>query len=461
MKVTFCGAARMVTGSCYLLQVDGKQYLIDCGMFQGSKEITRLNYKPFLFEPADISAVFLTHSHIDHSGLLPKLVRGGFKGKIYSTSASADLCRIMLEDSAHVQEMEAMHENRRRQRAGLETRKVLYNQKDVIQTNKRFRPVSYDAMFKVDENITIRFIEAGHILGSSSIEVYATENEITQKLVFSGDVGQWDAPIVKDPNPADSADYVFIESTYGDRLHEGSALREEKLMEYIWHTYKKGGKLLIPSFAVERTQELLYSLKKLFLEDKIPKDMKVFLDSPLAIKATEVFKQHREVYDKETLALSKNPFSFPQLKYLLTAEDSMTLNTINKPCIVIAGSGMCNAGRIRHHLKHGLWDQKNTVLIVGYQANGTLGRFLVDGFKKVRMMGTEVRVGAEVFTIDSFSAHGDYRDLVRWLTTLKEKPDTVFIMHGEEKSSLALEKKFYVKGFKSYIPKIGETINLL
>jgi len=461
MKVTFCGAARIVTGSCYLLQVDGKQYLIDCGMFQGSKEITRMNYKPFLFDAANIDAVFLTHAHIDHSGLLPKLVKEGFRGRIYCTPPTADLCKIMLEDSAHVQEMEIKHENRRRQRVGLEVRKALYDQKDVIKTNKKFRKVPYKNMFKVDNNVSIRFVEAGHILGSSSIEVYATEEHITQKLIFSGDLGQWDAPIVKDPVPPREADYVFIESTYGDRLHETSALREEKLLEYIWHAYNKGGKLLIPSFAVERTQELLFSIKKIIKSGKFPKRMKVFLDSPLAIKATEVFKGHREVYDKEALSCCKDPFSFPQLKYLVTAEDSMTMNDFNQPCIIIAGSGMCNAGRIRHHLKHGLWDEKNTVLIVGYQARGTLGSLLLDGFKRVKMMGTEVKVGAEISKIDSFSAHGDYKDLIKWVSKMERKPDNIFIMHGEEKSALALEKKLYAKGFKCYIPKIGETINLL
>jgi metallo-beta-lactamase family protein len=460
MKLTFCGAARIVTGSCYLIEVGKNKVLVDCGMFQGTKDITRLNYKPFLFDPKKIDYVFLTHSHIDHSGLLPKLVKYGFKGKIYATSATIDLCKIMLEDSAHIQEYDIEHENKRRKVEGLPPREPLYSKFDVKRVIPLFRRVDYEKIYKPVKNIKVRYRDAGHIIGSSIIELFIEEGDGEKKIVFSGDLGQWDVPIIEDPTIIEDADYVLIESTYGARLHEEVGGRDDLLLKYAKETWRKGGKMLIPSFAVERTQELLYSFNKLIKQGKFPKDMKIFLDSPLAIKATEIFKKRHEFFDEEALTKYKNPFRFPNLVYTPTANDSKRLNNYDRPCVIIAGSGMCNAGRIRHHLRHGLWHKKNTVVFVGYQAEGTLGRRILEGAKRVRMMGLEVEVKADIFKINSFSAHADYNDLIKWSKGFVKKPKKVFIIHGEFKSSKALKERLSKIGFNSYIPKIEEKVAL-
>ncbi|MBW2998701.1 MBL fold metallo-hydrolase [Candidatus Woesearchaeota archaeon] len=460
MKVKFCGAAKIVTGSCYYLEVGKYKVLVDCGMFQGSKEITKRNFEPFPFNPQSITHVFLTHAHIDHSGLIPKLYKEGFRGKIHATSATVDLCKIMLQDSGHIHEMDTMHENRRRQRSGEKPREPLYTEKEALACMKLFKKLNYDDEVKVNDTIKVTYRDAGHIIGSSIIEMNLNEMGNQKKLVFSGDLGQWDVPIVRDPTFIQDADYIFVESTYGDRLHEKVEKREEELLKCIKKSIEKGGKLLVPSFAIERTQELLYSIKKLIKEKKVPSSYKIFLDSPLAIRATEIFKVHRETYDYEALRM-KNPFTFTNLQYTPTADDSRDLNGYTKPCMIIAGSGMCNAGRIRHHLKHGLWDKKNTVLFVGYQAQGTLGRHIFRGDRKVRMMGMEVFVGAEVKKINSFSAHADYKDLIKWLKGFNKGPKRIFIVHGEEDVAEAFQSKLNTVGFNdTYIPTIGESIDL-
>jgi metallo-beta-lactamase family protein len=455
MKLTFCGAARIVTGSCYLVEVGKNKVLVDCGMFQGTKDITRLNYKPFLFNPKEIDYVFLTHAHIDHSGLLPKLVKYGFKGKIFATSATIDLAKIMLEDSAHIQFMDTKYENKRRKIEGLPPRAPMYDDEDVKKTNALFKKVDYDEVYQITEKIKVRYRDAGHIIGSSIIEMFINEGDGEKKIVFSGDLGQWDVPIIEDPTLVEDADYILIESTYGNRLHEDTIGRDELLLKYAKETWTKGGKMLIPSFAVERTQELLYSFNKLIKQGKLP-DMKIFLDSPLAIKATEIFKKRHEFFDEEALTKYKNPFRFENLVYTPTANDSKKLNTYDKPCVIIAGSGMCNAGRIRHHLRHGLWHKKNTVVFVGYQAEGTLGRHILEGSKRVRMMGIEVEVKADIYKINSFSAHADYNDLIKWGKGFVKKPKKVFVIHGEFKASKALKERLGKIGFNCYIPKIGE-----
>ncbi|MBW2982136.1 MBL fold metallo-hydrolase [Candidatus Woesearchaeota archaeon] len=459
MKITFCGAARIVTGSCYLIEAGKSKVLVDCGMFQGTKDITRLNYKPFLFDPKKIDYLFLTHAHIDHSGLIPKLVKYGFRGKIFATSATIDLCRIMLDDSAHIQYMENEHENKRLRRQGLPQREPLYTDRDVSASIPLFKKVDYNKLYNIEKNIKVRYKDAGHIIGSSIIEMFVEEKGREKKIVFSGDLGQWDVPIIEDPTMIDDADYVLIESTYGDRLHEEIADRDSLLLKYSKEAYKRKGKLLIPSFAIERTQELLYSFNKLIKQGKFP-DMKIFLDSPLAIKATEIFKKHHEFFDEEALTRYKNPFRFSNLEYTPTARDSKKLNNYNKPCVIIAGSGMCTAGRIRHHLRHGLWDPKNIVLFVGYQAEGTLGRYLLEGAKEARMMGMVVDVNADIQKINSFSAHADYNELVRWSKGFVKKPKKIFIIHGEYKSSKALKERLNKIGFNSHIPKIGEKVEL-
>ncbi len=457
MKIKFCGAAKIVTGSCHLVTIGKKQVLIDCGMFQGRKEITKLNYEPFKFDPKKINYVFLTHAHIDHSGLLPKLKKAGFNGKIFATGATIDLCKIMLEDSAHIQEIETEHENRRRKRQGIPERKPMYSINDAKATMPLFRKINYDKTYKIDEQIKVRYRDAGHIIGAAIIEFYAAEKNKKTKIVFSGDLGQWGVPIVRDPTIIEHADYVLVESTYGNREHEDLGIRDKVLLRHVKNAYKRGGKLLIPSFAIERTQELLYSFNKLIKQGKFP-DEEIFLDSPLAIKATEIFKKHKEVFDKEALTKYKDPFSFKNLKYTAATKESIKLNNYHKPCIIIAGSGMCNGGRIRHHLKHGIWDKKNTILFVGYQAEGTLGRHLIEGEKRIRMMGSELVVKADIEKINSFSAHADSNELVKWIEGFKEKPKKVFIVHGEEKSTIALKSK--LKNHNCYIPEIGEEIEL-
>ena len=428
-------------------------------MFQGTKDITRRNYEPFLFNPREIKYLFLTHAHIDHSGLIPKLVKQGFRGKIITTSATIDLCRIMLEDSGHIQEKDVEYENKRRVRQGLKPRQPLYTIKDAKASFKYFKKIEYNQLTKITPNISVRYNDAGHIIGSSIIELFINENGKDKKLVFSGDLGQWDVPIVKDPTLIEEADFVIIESTYGDRLHEKVTKRDELLLKYAKETYQKGGRLLIPSFAVERTQELLYAFNKLIKAGKFPKE-RIFLDSPLAIKATEVFKKHKDLFDKEAMSKYPNPFSFKNLVYTASTADSIKLNTIKEPCIIIAGSGMCNAGRIKHHLKHGLWNSKNTVLFVGYQAKGTLGRFILRGEETVRMMGTTVVVKANIEKINAFSAHADYKELLKWINGFARKPKKVYICHGDEAASNAFKQRLKKNGFKCHVPDIGEKLEL-
>jgi metallo-beta-lactamase family protein len=456
MNLTFCGAARIVTGSCYLIETGKDKILVDCGMFQGTKDITRLNYEPFKFDPKTISYVLLTHAHIDHCGLIPKLVKEGFMGKIFATSATIDLCRIMLEDSAVVQQTQTEEENKIRLREGREPRYPLYDVEEALASFKHFSVVEYGRTYSMGKNIQADYLDAGHIIGSSTIEVYVTENNETKKIAFSGDLGQWDAPIVHDPTVIDETDYLVIESTYGNRLHDNINSRDELLLSYVKEAYKKRGKLLIPSFAVERTQELLYSLNKLFRAGDMPNE-KVFLDSPLAIKATDIFTRHREDFDSETLKY-KDPFNFKNLVYTNTTEESKQINEYQGPCIIIAGNGMATGGRIRHHFKHGLWDPKNTVLFVGYQAEGTLGREIVDGAKMVKMMGMTIAVKADIRVIDSFSAHADLDGLLKWVYGMKRKPKKIFLVHGEPDSIEGFRAKLKKEGYKTDVPKIGETV---
>ncbi|MBR9691476.1 MBL fold metallo-hydrolase [Candidatus Woesearchaeota archaeon] len=453
MKVKFCGAAKIVTGSNYLIEVGSERILVDCGMFQGRKNITRLNYQPFKYEPKRISHVLLTHAHIDHSGLLPKLVKQGFKGEIFATDATIDLCRIMLEDSAHIQEMDTKYENERLKFKGKPLRQPLYSKEDVSKTLPLFRKVVYNQEIQVTKHIKVTYRDAGHIIGSAILEIIVDDNGEEKRIVFSGDLGQWDVPIINDPTIVEKADYLILESTYGNRLHEDVKDREVKLLEYAERAYSRGGRLLIPSFAIERTQELLYSFNKLIRQGKFP-DMKIFLDSPLAIKATEIFKKHPEFFDQEALTKFKNPFNFPNLVYTSSTDESKSLNDYDKPCVIIAGSGMCTAGRIRHHLKYGLSDPKNIVVFVGYQAYGTLGRWILEGKKTVRFMGLFVDVKADIEKINSFSAHADYEDIQKWVHGFKQKPKKIFLVHGELRSAMELKQK--LGKYECIIPGIGD-----
>jgi metallo-beta-lactamase family protein len=455
MQITCHGAAGFVTGSCHLVETDAQRFLIDCGMYQGNKALNRLNYEPFEFNAKDIDFVIITHGHIDHCGLLPKLVRHGFDGTVYASPATADLLPIMLEDSAYIQEKDTMHENRRRLRKGLDPREPLYTAEDVEKTSALIQVVGYDHSMKI-EGVTFRLRDAGHVIGSSIVELFVENSDGTEtKTVFSGDLGQWDVPIIEDPTYIWSSDYVFIESTYGDRIHDNVTSRKEALYEHILSTYRRGGKLLIPCFALERTQELLYTLSELKNETPDFPPVNIYLDSPLAIKITEVFKKHPDLYDKEARARTDKPFDFPGLICTPSVEESRQVNKLEGPAIVIAGSGMCTAGRIRHHLKHGIWDPKNTVLFVGYQAPGTLGRILLDGAEEIKMMGLELAVKAEIARIGSFSAHADRDELTNWLMAFKEKPDTVFLIHGELDTLETFSASLKRSGFNTAIPVKG------
>ena len=459
MKVTFCGAAEIVTGSCYLIESGNKKILVDCGMFQGPKEITRKNYLPFNFNPKSISAVLLTHAHIDHSGLIPKLFRKGFRGKVFCTAPTKDLSRIMLADSAYINEKDTEDENRRREREGIKPREPLFTMEDAKKSIRHFSTLKYGRKIQIVPGISARFMDAGHIIGSSIIELFVVEGKKTIKLVFSGDLGQWDAPIVRDPTIIPDADYLFLESTYGDISRDSFKTQETALHNAVMKTYARGGILMIPSFAVERTQEVLYFIHQLIKKGKFPKQ-RVFLDSPLAIKATEVFRKHDSFYDEETKHAFVHPFTFANLENLVTSRDSMKLNGYSKPCVLIAGSGMCTGGRIRHHLKHHLWDPKNTLLFVGYQAGGTLGRRILDGADYVQMMGSRVAVKSDVKRLEGFSAHADSEELLHWADGFDAKPKKVFVVHGDKEASGALSKRLKSKGYKTHIPKMGETIEL-
>ncbi|MCK5107415.1 MAG: MBL fold metallo-hydrolase [Nanoarchaeota archaeon] len=468
MRITFCGAAKIVTGSCHFIEANNQKILVDCGMFQGRKEITRMNYMPFPFNPEEIDILFVTHAHIDHTGLIPKLVKEGFKGQIYATSATVDLTKALLLDSGGIHEMEIRNENRRRLRVGLPTRKPLYTKDDAIATYSLFHRMDYEKKYKINEFIEVRYRDAGHILGSSIIEMWIKEplvkkspfNKEMRKIVFSGDLGQWDVPIVKDPETIDEADYVLVESTYGNRIHEDKHIRDDKLLEICKETYNRGGKVMIPTFAVERTQELLYVFKQLLHTNKFPGDMKIFLDSPLAIKVTEIFKLHKECYDYDALFKNTDPFRFKNLEYTKEVRDSVRINNYSKPCVIMAGSGMCTAGRIRHHIKHNIWDAKNTLLFVGYQADCTLGKYLLSGETSVKMMGIQLAVEAKIEKIDGFSAHADKNELLRWMESFEVRPKKVFIVHGEEESQIAFKKVLQKKGFNCVIPSIEDSFEI-
>ena len=463
MKVTCLGGAKTVTGSSFLLQAGGDKVLVDCGMFQGRKELRQRNQEPFSFDPAKISHVFLTHAHIDHSGLIPLLTKEGFRGKILTTPATVDLAGIMLPDSGHIQEMEAEWNSRKARRAGLPQVPPLYTVEEARRSLEYFQEAEYDEMYSLSPHLAVRFSDAGHILGSAIIEVFVTEGKENIKLVFSGDLGKSNQPIIRDPALVEEADYLFMESTYGARLHDDDDTKLEELASLIADTFQRGGNVIIPSFAVGRTQEILYYLNKLAQDEKIP-SMPIYIDSPLAISATEIFSRHPQCYDlrmRRRLLKGEDPFNFPQVTFTPTTEESKALNELKGGAIIISASGMADAGRIKHHLKHNLWRPESTILLVGYQAEGTLGRRLVNGEKKVRIFGEEISVQARVEDLHGFSAHADQRELLRWLRKFKKYPRQVFLVHGEEESmetlAALIEDNF---GLPTYIPDYREDLEL-
>lgn len=449
MKINFYGAVDSVTGSCHLIQFNEKKILLDCGQFQGSSREEKLNFSDFEFNPSEIDYVFLSHSHIDHCGRIPLLVKRGFKGQIICVKPTYDLCKIMLLDSAHIHESDAEWYNRKAKRAGKKIIEPLYSQEDAQNCMKYFKTCLYEQTIDIDDDLTVRFTDAGHILGSSIIELWVKENNSVKptKIVFSGDIGTENRPILNNPNNIDKADYLIMESTYGNRKHEEGANKIAKLIDIILKTAKRGGNVVIPSFAVGRTQEIIYELNKVYDNDKdVSEELKkipVYIDSPLAMKTTEIFRINSQVFDEETMQFvmkGNDPLEFKNLHFVQSTEESKELNFDNTPKIIISASGMCDAGRIRHHLKHNLWRPESSIVFVGYQAENTLGRRLLDGEKRVKIFGEEINVSAEIHEIDGFSGHADRDGLLKWLSSIKSKPEVVFLVHGEQDAKISLAK---------------------
>lgn len=460
MKIDFLGGVRTVTGTCFHLETAGLRILIDCGMVQGADDEAS-NRKPFAFDPAGIDYLFLTHAHIDHSGLVPKLVRDGFKGRIVTTAATADLVELMLYDSAHIQENDSEWLTRKALRAGKEPVLPLFTVEDVRNVLPLFDRVPYGKSFHTGRGIKYRFLDAGHILGSGSLELWFQDGPREKKILFSGDIGKKGNPILNDPTRDTEADYVVMESTYGNRLHKGMAETSRELVEAITVTFKKGGNVIIPAFAIGRTQDILYVLNRLVREKTLP-PVNVYIDSPLAEKATMTYLEHPECFDEEAKRLLRAGVMEDsiRLRFTNSVEESIALNRIKSHAIVIAGSGMCEGGRIRHHLKHNLWRSECSVIFSGFQAKGTLGRRIVDGAKTVHIFGEEIVVKAAVYTLGGFSAHADRQELLDWLSAFKNRP-RVFVVHGEEETSLSFAELIRERyGFVTHTPSRGESYEL-
>ena len=467
MKISFLGAAKLVTGSNYLIETKNCKFVMECGMFQGSKSIGRLNYQPFTYNPGDIDFMLLSHAHIDHSGRIPKLVKDGFKGKIYCTKATEDLCSIMLPDSGYIQEMETKWDNRKRKRSGRKLREPLYTVEEAKKSIKHFRPVLYDQTIKINEEITVRFVDAGHILGSAIIELWIKEDGKEIKLVFSGDLGRRNRPILRDLSRIQKADYIIVESTYGNKKNHPSENDAGELISIINNTVKKGGNVVIPSFAVERAQDIIYELNKYYdesikSEDKDFLQVPVYIDSPLTVSATEIFERNPDCFDEKTLELIKagdNPLDFRNLIFTRNVEESKQINKTPESKVIISASGMCSAGRIKHHLKHNLWRNESSIVFVGYQAEGTLGRRIKEGEKSVKLFGEEIQVNAKIYTLDGFSGHADKEGIMWWLEGFENKPKKIFIVHGEEEASREISKKIEEElNIVTYIPELGDTL---
>ncbi|MCH3916792.1 MAG: MBL fold metallo-hydrolase [Spirochaetia bacterium] len=475
MEITFYGAARHVTGSCTLVRCHGLALLIDCGMPQGNDE--RDMGDDFLFDPALIDIVLLTHAHIDHTGRIPQLVKEGFKGEIWCTKATERLCEIMLADSGHIQEMEAEWKSRKQIRAGKGPVEPLYTAEDAQNSMQYFNSVDYEKVVDLGKGVQCRFVDAGHLLGSSSIELWLEEDGVRRKLVFSGDIGNFDQPIIKDPNYLDDADVVVIESTYGNRLHklpEGAvghnvptSVRAAELAKMIKRTFDRGGNVIIPAFSVGRTQEILYLIRYIIDNKLLPEysNLPVFVDSPLSVKATEIFASCVQgYYDKEAMDMVNkgiNPIIFPSLTTITDVEQSKALNRRTKPSVIISSSGMCEAGRIKHHLKHNLWRKECMVIFSGYQAGGTLGNSILNGARHVTIFGEQIDVKCEICELEGISGHADQAGLITWLKAFHKEPQQVFVNHGEE--DVAQWFAAYVckeLGLKAYAPDMMETFSL-
>lgn len=475
MKITFLGAAKTVTGSNFLVEAAGKKFLVDCGMYQGKMAEEMENSDPFLFDIDEIDFMLLTHAHIDHSGRIPKLYNEGYRKPIYATKATCDLCGIMLPDSGHIQEVEIEWKNRKRMRESKDPLPPLYTAEEAYRCLELFVPVDYDDIVEIDDNISVRFNDAGHMLGSAIIEIWATENGKTTKTVFTGDIGNNDLPLLDSPTMISNADYLVMESTYGNRLHIRNDDKAKMFLDIVSETLDNGGRVVIPSFAVGRTQEILYELDKL-KDDIGQKDeefarkyatlmnVPVYVDSPLAISATEIFKKNTELFEdeiQEKIKRGDNPLEFHGLKFTQTAEESKALNEDYSPAIILSASGMCDVGRIKHHLKHNLWNPKSTILFVGYQAPGTLGRAIVDGAKKVKLFGEEIAVNARVEYIEGYSGHADQTWLLNFVYSFTNPPKRIFLVHGEPEGQEVLKQKLEENGeYNVTIPSFGNSYEL-
>ena len=466
MKLSFHGAARTVTGSKHIIQLNnGKKLLLDCGMFQGlGRETLHLN-EDWGFDPKEITYMVLSHAHIDHVGLLPKLVKDGYTGPVFCTSATADLARILMNDSAGIQEGDVRHINAERRKQGREEVDPLYTEDDAADVMKLMHRVEYGTVQAIDEDIDLLFTDAGHLLGSAAVNLTIREDGNTKRITFSGDIGRYHDAILRAPEPFPQADIVIMESTYGNKLHGLSAPVVDDLLGYIKHTcLEKGGKLIIPSFSVGRTQELLYMLNRLELERRLPA-IKYYVDSPLSIEATEVIKRHPECFNEQveqTLRRDDDVFKFEGLEYTQTPEESIRLDIVSEPCVIISSSGMAEAGRVKHHIAQGVSDSNNTILIVGYCTPGSLGGQLRDGKKQVFIYGQQVEVEAEVGVINALSGHGDYDDLLHWLSCQsKEELKTIFLVHGEYEVQQAFRDRILRKEYKEVIiPDMHETVDI-
>lgn len=441
MKIKFCGASIGVTGSCHLITTDKHKLLLDCGQFQGGKTVEKMNEDPFPFDPSEIEWVILSHAHIDHCGRLPLLVKRGFKGQIYCTDATADLLEVMLKDSAYIHEKDAQWQSKKNARTGKPPVEPLYTIDDAEDALKLVKPVLYDQLIELAPEIRIVFNDAGHILGSAITELWITEGENTSKIVFSGDLGVPNRPILRDPVKIKKADYVIMETTYGNRVHPANATSIDELINITLATIKRGGSVIIPSFAVGRTQELIYQFNMFYEQhpeyQSQLENVNVYIDSPMATTATEVFKRNAQVFDEQTKAYilsGDNPLDFKNLKFTRNTADSMMLNNDKTPKIIISASGMCEAGRIRHHLKHNLWDSRNSIVFVGYQAEGTLGRMLIEGAKEVKLFGETISVKAQIHNLEGFSGHADKNGLLDWVSGFQKEPKEIFLVHGELES---------------------------